>query len=57
MVPNCAGRSLEQIDLLFETGVSLRKFREANIQTVEEDIEVTERKELEVSTHVESTKA
>lgn len=45
MVPNCAGRTLEQIDLLFESGVSKRKFHSADIPSFQEDVEILEKKD------------
>lgn len=31
-VPDCSGRTLEEIDRLFESGVSLRKFKETQLE-------------------------
>lgn len=51
MVPNCAGRTLEQIDLLFDSGVSKRKFHSADISSFQEDVEASEKKEQGMIVH------
>lgn len=57
MVPNCAGRSLEQIDILFQRGTPLRKFHQADVGAIQENFVTAEQKEHAVDAfHVEGAK-